>query len=48
MKETEERQDVKKQLGDKIRPWHMLTHVKMLLSKPQKTTYFCVPQFPHL
>lgn len=29
MKETKERQAVKKEISDKIRPWHKLIQVKM-------------------
>lgn len=48
MKDTEEKQDVKKQVSDKIRPLHRLTQVQMQLPEPQKTAYFCVPQLPPL
>lgn len=34
MKETEEKQDVKKQVSDQIRPLHRLTQVQMQLSEP--------------
>lgn len=42
MKETEEKQDVKKQVSDKIKPWHRVIQVQMQLSEPQKTTSACL------